>query len=414
MENTEKYFSLVSDRIVELQEELKSVQKKKENSTHTKTIERYQLEEDFITKKIAYLSRLVNLPTLILISNLTEEQVEELRRDKKIPEDQDASYLIHAFGLKNLQSFIEQPKIVTMSHIKDAFIGDFDALADFLSMQQRNLEIIGQREKLYGVGLNKEMSYLKLSHEERKLNLDEENTNTLIGQADNDFNLQDLREISELIANSNKRLPIEFIQKHSEKVVKENPDMKKVVKRLSRKRWFGWMDKFLPNRRRKREKEFMDSLVAYYDNSSVAADLDIVSNDLFYKSDEELVEFTTQVQKRCRIRRNQIVARRNHINISKQVILNKIRVLESEQNSLKDNFTSLIRTKTSFLPKSFQEQIWKEPNLKQSCMNEACYLEEKQLIEKLTNLLKGQATTSLTTISNNIVEVNPKVKQLVA
>ena len=52
MKNTQKYFSLVSDRINDLQEELKDLQRKQGQISTISEIKRYQLEADFIKRKI--------------------------------------------------------------------------------------------------------------------------------------------------------------------------------------------------------------------------------------------------------------------------------------------------------------------------------------------------------------------------
>ena len=83
MKNTQKYFSLVSDRINDLQEELKDLQRKQGQISTISEIKRYQLEADFIKRKIRYLSRMVNLPMLLLISNLSQEQIEEMQQEGK-------------------------------------------------------------------------------------------------------------------------------------------------------------------------------------------------------------------------------------------------------------------------------------------------------------------------------------------
>lgn len=413
MYNAKKYFSLVTDRITMLQEELKSVQTQRLHSTEIDTIRKCQLKEDFISAKINYLKKLEDLPLVILFSNLSDEQTKELQQEGKIPTGEDGSYLIKSLGLEKLSKFIQQPKIVTMSHIKDSFINDFDGMDEFLSMNQRNIEMMKKRDELQGTRLDGSLSYLKISHDERNLKNDNEKLEALISQSNEDFDLETLKEIAAISRNPNQKLPLDFILKHSQRVLAGNPLMEKTIKRLSRRKWFTWANKWLPKKANKDDIQFIEALNTYYNNHSIASELNVSSANLFDKDDVELEEFVEQIQTKCRIRKNQLSARKNQINISKKFVLKQIRNLFDEQAKLKEQFVALIRTKTSFLPKSFQDQIWNERDLKESCIREACYLEEKNLVTELTNLLQDK---TLATVEENKLETieSPKSKQLVA
>lgn len=412
MNNTKKYFSLVQNRIAELQRELESVRSQRSHTNQIGIIKKCQLREEFLTNKIAHLSKLTDLPMLILLTNLSDEHIQQLQDEQKIPEGEDASYLIKRLGLENLHNYVKQPKIVTTSHIKDAFIRDFDSMDEFLSMNESNLEMTNRRSELYGNGLKGNLSYLQISYDEKMLNLDAAKLDKLVAQANADFDLETLREIAAVNANPSKKLSPEFILKHSQKVLAVNPEMKKTLKKLTKKKWFGWASKWLPSKASKEEVQFMNALNTYYNNHPVANELDVPSNGLLSGSEEQLEAFVKQVQSKCKIRQNQIFARRNHINISRKAVLKQISNLDNEQKALKERFVSLMRSKTNFLPNSFQDQVWNERNLKESCMREDCYLEEKELIGELTRLLGG---TELATVKqqNNEATVG-KQKILVA
>lgn len=413
MNNTKKYFSLVENRIAELQEELASVQTRRLHSTQANTVRKCQLREDFLSNKISYLSKLKDLPMVVLLSNLSDEQIKQLQSEQKIPEGADASYLIRKLGLEKVATFVKQPKIVTMNHIKDAFINDFDSMDAFLSMNARNIEIINHRNKLYGSGLDGSLSYLQLSHDERKLNADAAKVDELVDQANEDFDLETLKEIAAISVNPKQKLSVEFILKHSQKVLAGNPGMEKAIKKLNRRKWFGWARKWLPQKANKLDRQFMEALNAYYTNHPIADNLDVSSVGLLESNEEQLKEFVDKIQARCRIRQNQIYARRISINNSRKEVLAQIADLEKEQKTLRTKFVSLMRDKTNFLPKTFQEQIWTERDLKESCMKEDCYLEEKRLIAELTRLLDH---TEMAVVRQNRTATidSPKVKQLVA
>lgn len=413
MIDTQNYFSFVKNRILELQEELQKVKQKKEFSTKSKNVQRYQLEEDFINRKIAYLRNLVDLPMLLLLSNLTAEQLNNLRIKGLIPANEDGTYLIKKMGLEKLGAFVKKTKIVTVYHVKDAFIDDFKTLSTLISMNERNLELTNLKNRLYGTELNDENTYLRIRNDENQLSLDAAKLDKLVSQANEDFNFETIREISVLFRKPYKKLSKEFILKHSEKIIERNPKMKKVVKKLTRKKLFSWINKLFVSKRNKNEDKFMDALVEYYSDNFVANTLGISTVGLFSKSTKELSRFTSQIQMECKIRSNEINARREDINNSKKRVLKQIKDFDEEQNLLKQNFIFLVQSKVKYFPRYFQDQLWNEPYLKDSCMNEACYLEEKRLIEELINQLKYIQPTSLD-ITDFVVHEEPKVKKLVA
>ena len=412
MKNTQKYFSLVSDRINDLQEELKDLQRKQGQISTISEIKRYQLEADFIKRKIRYLSRMVNLPMLLLISNLSQEQIEEMQQEGKIPAGQGTDYLIKSFGLENLRAYINEPKIVPLYSIKDAFLDDFDAMSDLLAMNQRNLELTNHRNRLYGIGLNGEVTYLQLSHDEKALNVEAAKVDKTVTRAQEDYNLETLKELSSLVNNPNQKLSNDFILRHSKKVLATNPEMKKIIKKLTRKKLFGGLSRFFPAKRNKDEQKFMDAINSYYEKDTTLQEFGIITSPLFNQSEMGLENLTEQIQRKCRSKRSTIAAKRNHINISRRETLRQIHEFEAEQKQVKKSFISLVSEKTNYFPRFFHDQLWNEPDLKSSLMQEACYLEEKRLIEELTSLLNGQATVTL--IPVQAVDTKEKVKELVA
>lgn len=411
MKNTQKYFSLVSDRINDLQRELKDLQRKIGQTSSINEIKRYQLEADFIKKKINYLNKIVNLPMLLLISNLSQEQVKEMQQEGKIPAGEGKDYLIKAFGLENLRAYISEPKIVSLYSIKDAFLDDFDAMSNLLAMNQRNLELANHRNRLYGIGLNGEVTYLQLSHDEKALNVEAAKVDKTVAKAQEDYNLETLKELSSLINNPNQKLSNDFILRHSKKVLATNPEMKKIIKKLTRKKLFGGLSRFFPTKRNKNEQKFMDAINSYYEQDTTLQELGIITGPLFNQSEIGLENLEEQIQRKCRSKKSTITAKRNHINLSRRETLRQIHEFEAEQKQVKKRFISLVSEKTYF-PKFFHDQLWNEPDLKSSLMQEACYLEEKKLIEELTSLLNGQASITLMPVQE--VYEQGKLKRFVA
>ena len=106
---------------------------------------------------------------------------------------------------------------------------------------------------------------------------------------------------------------------------------------------------------------------------------------------EEQIKFLLeQIQNQTIYHRNKMAYAKNEIQKAKNLIINQIRKYEVLQAQDKENFMAILATKTNFLPKMFKEQIWNEPDLKDSLMRVACYQEEKMLIEQLSNPVQNK------------------------
>ncbi len=388
MKSVDQYFSIVTDRMEELQKKLEIAQHKKNYSKGKKSYQRHQLECDMLEKKINYLKRIENLPLLLAIENLPVEELAKLNLSQKLPEGCSKEQLIQLFHLEGLAKWVKSPKIVTLAYMKDAFMGDLDTMATLLELNQRNFELREQKQKLYGVGLDGSNSYLKISFDEKALNRQEETIEAAANEIQQNFNMTSLREVYCYMHNTQSKLSYEFIEKYGDQVIKSNPEMAKTVKRLKHKKHFKWLNKILPLKRNKDEHAFMNAVLNYYNHNKAAEALGIATINVFDMNERELREFVKYTKRQIARKREGIAFKREQIFEARKEVLQQIKDCESIQNQKREIFVNLIRSKTTFHPKRFEEQLWNEPNLRDSIILESCYLEDKMITEQLMEALK--------------------------
>ena len=137
MKTSEQYLSFVENRI-------KSLEAKLYNPSIA------NLEREFIEKKIRYLKKLTNLPLLLTINNLSDEELQVIQNKYGYSKDCAKTFLISLFELEPLAKFIEQPKTVTLGYMKEAIINDFDTMNSLIKLQSRNLEYENRKKNIMG------------------------------------------------------------------------------------------------------------------------------------------------------------------------------------------------------------------------------------------------------------------------
>lgn len=375
MELSNHYLSFVTERIESLKQRL-------ENQDLS------GLEREFIEGKIAYLKRLTDLPLLITITNMSNQELESIRNKYGNNNEDPKKFLIQLFELEKLDTLVKQPKHVTLEYLKEAIINDFHTMEALIELQNRNFEYERKKQALYGVGLNGNISYLQLSHDEKELGRHTEQIEGAILESSQDFDLETLKELRNYQTNRQKPLSIDFILKHQEKV-EQNPKLRRVAKRLTRKGILGKIDKILPFRK-KREQQFLDAVLENYRNSNSLAVLGIANQDVTTMNDHQIRSLIKRIKKQITYHRNKINEAQIRITTSKKLIFQKIKEYEVLQEQDKKRFMELLSTKTNYLPRMFQDQIWNEPNLKESLIRLACYIEEKSLIEELQTPMQNK------------------------
>lgn len=367
MKRPKQYLFIVEKHIQSLQTQLKS-----------KTIS--PLEKEFIERKIVYLQNLKDLPLLMTIKNMSEQELEAIHKQYGVSKENAQTYLIHLFGLEKLEHFIRQPKIVPLEYMKETIIKDFDSMNTLLELQSRNLEYEKKKQTLFGTQLNGNISYAQLNHNQKRLNELEEKMEKAVLSANKDYDIETLKEL-QFYSNNKKPLSFNFLQKHKDKI-KGDTKTQKLVDRLTNKGLLGKIDKFLPFRK-KREQAFLQAVLESYQTSSTLSTLGIQEIDILNMNEHQMKSLAKRIKKQSTYHRNKINLAKEEIKNAKSVILKQIKLYEASQEQDKEKFMELLSTKTNFLPRMFKEQIWNEPNLKESLMLLACYKEEKALIEEL-------------------------------
>lgn len=368
MELSEQYLSFVSNRIHSLKQNLKNQKLPR-------------LEQELLEGRIAYLKRLTNLPLLITIMNMSDQELEEIATKYGECTGDPKKFLIELFELEQLDALIRQPKHVTLEYIKEAIITDFDTMTTLIELQSRNFEYERKKQALYGIGLDGSISYLQLSHDEKNLHQHVEQIESAILDSSQNFDLETLKELRSYQTNRKKTLSIDFILKHQEKV-EQNPKLRKLAKKLTKKGILGKIDKFLPFRK-KREQQYLNAVLENYQNSNSLSALGIINQDITSMNEHQIRSLIKRIKKQTTYHRNKINEAQIKIKESKTHIFQKIKEYEALQEQDKKRFMELLATKINYLPRIFQDQIWNEPNFKESLIRLACYMEEKSLVEQL-------------------------------
>ncbi|MCI9234108.1 MAG: hypothetical protein HFH08_05920 [Bacilli bacterium] len=376
MNTSKQYFSIVTNRIQILKTKLT-------NPSIS------ALEKEFIKKKIEYLQKIADLPLLIAITNMSKSDLQELQERYGYSKENTQAFLIKIFGLEQLEHFIHQPKIMTLEYLKEVIIQDFEGMNALLKLQSQNFEYERKKQALYGIGFSDSVSYTQLSFDETQLSFHEEKVESAISRASQDYNFETLKELHSYKINRQKPLSFEFLLKHKEKV-SSDLKMQKLANRLTRKGIFGAIDKILPFRK-KREQAFLEAVLNSYKRNDALSTLGIKDQDITTMNEYQVKSLIKRIKKQTTYHRNKILQAKNKIKTAKSQILKQVKEYESLQEQDKKRFMEILSTKTNFLPRMFQNQIWNEPNLKDSLMLLACYKEEKELMEQISSPIQNKA-----------------------
>lgn len=375
MKKSKQYLSIVENHIQSLQSRLTS-----------RSL--LPLEREFIERKIMYLQSLKDLPLLVKIKNLSEPELAIIQKQYGVSKENAPTYLMRLFQLEKLDRFIRQPKIVPLEYMKEAIIEDFDSMNTLIELQSRNIEYERKKQKLYGNGLNNDISYAQLNYDHKRLNEREEQMEGAIEKANRDYDIETLKEL-QFYSNHKKSLPSEFLQKHKNKVTGNAK-----FNRLTNMGILGKLDKLIPFRK-KREQAFLKAVLDSYKNDTALSTLGIKEQDIMNMNDHQMKSLGKRIKKQTTYHRNKIAHAKEEIKSAKTLILKQIKEYQSLQEQDKAKFMELLSTKTNFLPKMFREQIWNEPNLKESLILLACYKEEKALIEQLSAIVQNKTEISV-------------------
>lgn len=367
----QNYYSYVTDRIQALRAKL---------SRHSTNA----VEKEILESKIKYLRKLVDLPVLIAINNMSED---ELQMVEKKYGTRDRDFIVHLYGLDELDSFVQKKKIIPLQYMKEEMVEDPETMAKLVQLHEANWDYQNRRQKLQGIGLNGDVSCQQLHQDAKNLDAYSSRVDKAIKDGRENFNANTLKELVSYHNKRSKSLPASFIAKHRSKIEKD-PKMKRLADRLAGKGVLGKLDKFLPGRK-EREKEFLDAVIDSYNKSKTLTTLCIKKKDIRDMSDKYIESLSRVIEKQGTKLRSEITNKRLEIQASRTSVLEQLKGCEAIQSNLKNQFMSLLSTKTKFLPKMFQEQIWAEPKLIDSLKIAACIKEERDIIEQLNKMQDG-------------------------
>lgn len=401
MKKHSRYFFLVSDRILELKGELAAIDAKLSRmNKRDKKARKYMLEKEFILKKISYLEKLVNLPLYMAISNLSTEELNHICSRANIPAEK--NYLIHLLGLDSIAANFGKPKVMTMAYLKDSFIDDYDFMTNLLDLQEKNFDLNSRKMALFSDGVLGFRSFQDLSNSLVKVNRYEERLNQDLNQTLIDYDTDNLLEIFNYIKNPETKLSHEFILKHVDKVSNLSPEMGKLCGSVKRKGILGFFSKFFNFKRSKKEKAFMDALVEAYKKDDYLNLIGLESIDFSTVKKAELKDLSKKVKRQISLKQEETLKSKSNILENQKKTLKEVQRCDAKKDGYFRQFASMLHSKHNFVPKMFEEQMWNEPDLKENLMREACYLEENELISRLSG--SGTNVIDIQNVFDNTLE----------
>lgn len=357
------------------------------------------LEKEFLESKMAYLRKLIDLPILISIDHMTEDELELV--EKKYG-TRDRDFIVSLFGLEKLDSFLKGNRIIPLQYMKEAMVQDPESMEKLIQLHEANWAYRNRIQALQGVGLHGNPSCQQASFDEKALNVHSVKVENAIKDAKENFNVETLKEVVFYSTHRAKPLSDKFIAKHISKIEKD-PKMKLLSKRLSGKGLLGKIDKFLPGRR-EREKEFLNAVINNYNSSKTLTTLCIKKKDIRAMDEKYINALVRVIDKQSTKLRGDIYAKRLEIQSSRTSVVDELKTCEAARKGLKKEFMSILSTKTKFLPKIFQDQIWDEPDLRATLKIADCFKEEREIIDALNKMQKDPIVPLKVNVDN--VEAN--------
>jgi len=401
-----QYYSLVSDRISELENELESLMFDYNNETDVRVRNCLELEISVIKEKIKYLKDIELLPMYVALYSFKNIKI----FDKITKEEVPFIEVQHRLGLDKVREVMSRSKVTTLSYLKELFINDYQSMKDLLDLQGVNFMCSERVRDLYNNGEN---SIVQIGIRERQFSRLEVKTNLLISELERDYSFDTLKEINHYMRNDEEKLSVDFILKHQDKVISKYPEMAKMVKKLSSKDKFRFVTKFFKNKRNKNEEKFLNSVLEVYKNDNRLNSLGLSSSEDLLNNSNTIKKFIKKLNKKIASKKNDLNETRDNLSSARNSVMNEIRYYEALREDKKKSLISLLKSKTNFLPKMFGEQLWNEPCLKDSLIKVSCFDEENKLLDKISNSCTSSTQVIEETLDMDI-KMDINVKKLTA
>ena len=180
--------------------------------------------------------------------------------------------------------------------------------------------------------------------------------------------------------------------------------MEKTIKKLGKKSPLNFITKLLPLKRNYKEKELLNNLVEAYKNDTNLQSIGLETIDLSNIKKYELNKFTKKLQKQISLKENEISSANRKLKESKLITFKEVKKCDNNKKNLFSLFTTLIKSKSNYAPKKALEQMWNEPDLKESLIQQACYNEERELVSILQKTLNPDIILNLTELKEETLE----------
>lgn len=413
----EDYFGLITNRIMEIQTEIKNTQKDFENykvyqKDRSRKIKSYELKIEFLMRKIQYLKSLEALPLYIAIIHLPNKELRMLRTalgKENVSLETFRDYLIQICQLQKIETALENPETRLADYIEVEQM-NFDAIVKLLLSQKRNKELEDKKQSLTSrIEIPLELlnptfcsvfepdqqifSYLQLEELETKIDQYEDKMNQAVTEIAFDYTEGIVEEVRFYRDHFSQipHLSESFIRTHIQKATKIFPELIPNMKQLSRssslfvQQWIPKKirDKFFPIHRSE-ERRFLDCVLDFYKHNNAFSFFGQEVENILDQKPSMLKKQLFQVEQSELKKREKINQLRSSIRKSKLKMLKKIREYELLQENEKIKFMRALYSINPSIPKQFATYFFEDNHLKYSLINAFCAMELGQFSKKLS------------------------------
>ncbi|MCI9233350.1 MAG: hypothetical protein HFH08_01985 [Bacilli bacterium] len=404
METKRQYFSLVSDRITSLKEKLETVRKNLSeiSEKEKRRIVSTKLEIEFLEYKIEYLEKIKDLPFYIVISELSSEQLREIREaigKLGLSLEETRAYLMEKLNLHDIPSLIKHSDISCLSQIDN-----YETIMNLITIQKRNGNYAQQKRDLqreleipeelcvptsYQVfeqsGKTRPLCYYEIGYIKKRLSIYAEKLKQVMETFDREYRGNVIEEIASYFNRSNDdKLSREFIRKHAKKVLTHFPEEKSSIKYLLQsEKNMGFLTSFFIKKRRKKEQAFLDCVLMWYQKDDTLSFFGLDNRNLFTLSKEKFCELTAKIQQEAQRKQEKIDILSSSIRVKEGQILNTVRDYNILQEDAKTNFSRIIYSNIPNFQSAWLHWLWQVPSLLEVLMKGHTLAEVETLVECL-------------------------------
>ncbi len=397
-----RYFSLVSDRISSLIQEVEQIRDKSRQEKTDKDKKILDLEIKFLEYRIQYLMKIKDLPFYIVVNELSKEQLREIRSSigqLGLSLEEVRAYLMEKLNLHPIPSLIQHSELSCLKQIDD-----YQTIMSLITIQKRNGNYEQQKRDLqreleipnelcspvaYQVfensGKTRPLCYHEIDYIKKRLATYSAKLEQEMSYFYSDYSTEKIEGISFYLNRlSEEGLPNTFIRTHMKRVESQFPEEKATIKYLLRqKKSLRIFRNVSLKKRRKMEQTFLSCIIATYRNDDILSFFGMEIADLFALSKSELEDVMTKIQKMAQIKRAKIEILDESIRLKQNEILNTARDYNLLQKNAKDNFSRMIYSKVDYFEDVWLHWLWQVPDLLEVFMKGHALAEVETMVECL-------------------------------